>query len=72
MYDDSVADFARITVIATGLTDEINTTNTSSQFGKLFGNNSKPQAQASPIPQFKMPSSAGLDAAGANMLRNNR
>ena len=72
MYDDSVADFARITVIATGLTDEINTTGSSNQFGKLFGNSSKPQSQASPLPQFKMPSQAGLDAAGASMLRNNK
>ena len=71
MYDDSVADFARITVIATGLTDEINIPKQQSQFGSLFGKETKKTA-AAPMPQFKMPSSAGIESTGANMLRANK
>jgi cell division protein FtsZ len=69
MYDDSVADYARITVIATGLTDEINTTKTN-QFGSLFGKETKKTTTS--VPKFKLPTSAGLDAAGANMLKENK
>ena len=74
MYDDTVADYARITVIATGLTDEINTPQPAkSQFGNLFSKETKkpaPAASSSPLPQFRMPSS--LESAGANMLKANK
>ena len=57
MYDDSVADYARITVIATGLSDAAQN---SSPFSNRSSNASfsakRPAAQTSAAPSFKMPS----------------
>ena len=57
MYDDSVADYARITVIATGLSDAAQNT---SPFGNRSSNASfnakRPAAQTSTTSSFKMPS----------------
>ncbi len=72
MYDDTIADYARITVIATGLTDEINT-KPSGQFGNLFGTDKKNPAKGFTMPKFNIPTTnSNIDAAGADMLRKNR
>lgn len=62
MYDDSVADYARITVIATGLTDAAKTNNTfggrsnASAFGmKRPAMNTTAQAPTMSMPSFSLP-----------------
>ena len=61
MYDDSVADYARITVIATGLTD------TSSKPSVLGGRSSSPFSMRRPVSTGSTAPSAGMSMPTFNM-----